>query len=54
LPFRAEMAQHLGYFHGGVAATLLVCQGVATVGDREVALMLATMMAVRARSERES
>lgn len=99
LPFRAEVAQHFGYFHGGVVATmldnacgcaatislrpdqdvvsaefklnflapahgsllvargwvvkagrtLLVCQGVATVGDSEVALMQATMMAVRAR-----
>jgi uncharacterized protein (TIGR00369 family) len=100
LPFRPEVAQHFGFFHGGVVATmldnacgtaavlavppeqdvvsaefklnflapaqgpllvargrvvkagrtLLVCQGVAYVGEREVALMQATMMAVRARA----
>lgn len=99
LPFRPEVAQHFGYFHGGVVATLLdnacgcaaeltlpaeqgvvsaefkvnflaparggvlmargrvlkagrtllVCQGTASVGDTEVALMQATMVAVRAR-----
>ena len=99
LPFRAEVAQQHGFFHGGVVSALLdsacgyaallgmapdravltaefklnflapadgarllargrvvkagrtlhVCQGVALVGGKEVALMQATMMAVPAR-----
>lgn len=99
IPFRPELGQHLGFFHGGIIATALdvacgmaaltcmdpghdvltaefklnylaparegvllargrvvksgrlltVCAGEAWVGDRQVALMQATMTAVRRR-----
>lgn len=99
LPFRPELGQHLGFFHGGIIATMLdvacgmaalthmdaghevltaefklnylapaqdgillaqgrvvragrvltVCTGQAWVGERQVALIQATMTAVRSR-----